>query len=87
MARKELLSQAKTIPALLQVGKNGLSEGFIQELSFLVKKKGVLKVRFLKSFADVNDVKAAAAQAASEASVSLLGVTGSTAVFIPKGKQ
>lgn len=77
----DLKKQARALPALLQVGKNGLSEGFLAELKLLVEKRGLVKVRFLKSFADLNDVAAAVRAACEKLSLQTVLVTGNTAVF------
>lgn len=87
MTKKELLAQAKVLPVLLQVGKNGVSDAFLAELSLLVKKKGLVKVRFLKNFADAHDVKSVVAQAAEKASLLVVARTGNTVVFARPGKQ
>lgn len=81
MIKKELLARARAIPVLLQVGKNGVSDAFLDELKLLVKKKGMIKVRFLKSFSDVNDTKTVAAETATKASLLVVNVVGNTAVF------
>jgi RNA-binding protein len=73
--------QARALPVLLQVGKNGLSEGFLDELKLLVEKKGLVKVRFLKSFADINDVKHAVRTVADDLSLQIVLIIGNTVVF------
>lgn len=81
MVQKELRSQAPLLPVLLHVGKNGISDAFLDELKLLVKKKKLVKVKFLRSFADEHDMKTAVAEVAERASLTSIHVVGNTAVF------
>ncbi len=46
---KEIKKRAKNIKATVRIGKNGLSSGLIEEITKQVKKKGLVKVKMLKS--------------------------------------
>ena len=85
--KKELAQEAKRLQPLLNVGKSGLSEGFVQELDLLLKKKGLVKVKFLRSFVDSNQVKEAAASLGTELNAELIDFVGNVAVFYRRPQQ
>ena len=87
MTKKELLARAKTLPVTLQAGKNGISAAFIAELRLLARKKGMVKVRFLKSSRGEEDMRTTAARTATAASLLVVSVVGNTAVFAKPEKQ
>lgn len=78
--RKELRAKAHHLPALLQVGKNGVTASVKEELSRMAKKRGLVKVRFLRSYADEHESREAAEELVSGGSLELVAVTGNTAV-------
>lgn len=45
---KELKIQAKAIDPLIRIGKKGLTPAMLEEIGKLVKKKKLLKIKFLK---------------------------------------
>lgn len=47
----------RELKVLLRVGKNGLTEGVIEEVKQHLKKRKVVKIKFLKSFIDDHDRK------------------------------
>lgn len=89
--KRALATKAKDLPAILQVGKNGLSDAFVAELRLLLEKKGLVKVRFLRSFVESSKAAEAAGVLAASAKAEIVGVVGNTAVFyratIKKNKQ
>ncbi len=84
---KKLAAKAKQLQPILQVGKNGLSDAFLTEFTLLLKKKGLIKVRFLRSFVEANGVKEAAATVAEKSEATLVDVVGNVAVFHTYLKQ
>ena len=54
MVQRKKLKQQKIKKSLLkvtlQIGKNGLTEGVINEIKHQLKKKNIIKIRMLKSF-------------------------------------
>lgn len=86
--RKELKAKAHHLQAGLQVGKNGVTDQLQEELVRLAKKRGLVKVRFLRSHADEHDRHASAQQLVVGSGLELVSVTGNTAVvWHPDGKQ
>ncbi|MBN1274883.1 YhbY family RNA-binding protein [Candidatus Woesearchaeota archaeon] len=85
--KKAFAGRAKALPALLQIGKNGITDAFIAELATLAEKRGLVKVRLLKSFAESNDARAAADELASRAGLLLVSAIGNTIVVSSRTKQ
>jgi len=52
---KELKAQAQTLEAVVRVGKNGLTPSVIEEIKNHLKRKKVIKIKFLKSLMDAAD--------------------------------
>jgi RNA-binding protein len=47
---KKLRKNSLTLEPILRLGKNGLTQGVISEIKTLVKKRGMIKIKLLKSF-------------------------------------
>ncbi|MBW2983254.1 YhbY family RNA-binding protein [Candidatus Woesearchaeota archaeon] len=86
--RKDLKGKAHHLQPLLQVGKNGVTDQLKEELMRVAKKRGLVKVRFLRSHADEHDRHASAQEIVVGTGLELVSVTGNTAVvWHPDGKQ
>ncbi|MFP4524015.1 MAG: YhbY family RNA-binding protein [Candidatus Woesearchaeota archaeon] len=86
--RKELKGKAHHLQPRLQVGKNGVTDQVKEELSRMAKKRGLVKVRFLRSHADEHDRHASAQELVVGTGLELVSVTGNTiVVWRPDGKQ
>jgi RNA-binding protein len=48
--KKELKRKAHTLQPAMQIGKNGLTEGTINEINRQLKIKKTIKIKFLKSY-------------------------------------
>ncbi|MBW2980980.1 YhbY family RNA-binding protein [Candidatus Woesearchaeota archaeon] len=55
--RLKLRSKAKTLEPIVRIGKNGLTEGTINEIKLQLKKKKLIKIKLLKSFVQDEDRK------------------------------
>lgn len=84
MNDNELLKRAVALKPLLQVGKKGLSDEFFSELSLLLRKKGLLKIKFLKSFLDVNDKDDSVRLISERTGARVLKVIGNTVILYKK---
>lgn len=49
--------RAKTLEPLIRIGKNGLTEGAIEEIKSMLKKKRLIKIKMLKAFVHGKDKK------------------------------
>ncbi len=68
-------------PAMMQVGKAGVSDSVIEEARRLLKKHQYIKVRILRSALGESDKHDLAKQLAEHAGSTLAGVRGNTAVI------
>jgi RNA-binding protein len=48
--RIKLRSKAKTLEPIVRIGKNGLTEGTVNEIKLQLKKKKLIKIKLLRSF-------------------------------------
>ncbi len=79
--KQGLVAEAKALSAILQVGKKGLTDEFLAELDKTLEKKKLVKVKFLRSFADMNETRTIAEDIAGEKGYELILSVGNTATF------
>lgn len=83
---KELRGEAQSLDAQLQVGKAGLSEGFLDELEMTLNRDRLVKVRLLRSARAGEDREEMAQTLADEAGAYLVETRGNTVVlYRPRG--
>jgi len=72
----------------VQLGKRGVSEGFIREVKNRLDKKGVVKIRVLKSYLKTagSDVESLAELIASRTGSVVRDVRGHTFILVKKRK-
>jgi RNA-binding protein len=68
-------------PAIMQIGKSGLSEGIIKEAKRLLKKHKYIKVRLLRSAVTSSSKNEVFEALAQETGSHLVGIRGNTAVL------
>jgi RNA-binding protein len=69
-------------PAMMQIGKSGMTDGVIEEAKRLLKKHKYVKVRLLRSSMGENDSKQTLFEnLCAKAGARLVGVRGNTAVL------
>lgn len=78
---KRLKSRARLIEPLVRIGKNGLTESVILQVKRMVNKKKLVKVKFLRSFIESHDRKAAAKRLAEQTGSELIDQVGFVAVL------
>ena len=61
---------------VLRIGKSGLTEGVIEEIKKQLKKKKLIKIKFLKSVLEDNDKKKFAKEIASKTDSELVQQVG-----------
>lgn len=52
LSKKELASEAKNLKPIIQIGKNGISEGSVEEIRKHLKKRKLIKIKCLRYFLD-----------------------------------
>jgi RNA-binding protein len=57
---KGLKDKARTLQPIVNIGKNGMTDEIIGHVKMLIKKKKLMKVKFLRSYLDTHDKKKAA---------------------------
>ncbi len=68
----------------LRVGKNGITEGLLEEIRSQLQRTDPLTIRLLPSFCEGNDRKAAAQDIASRTKSRVLKLTGGTLLLTRK---
>ncbi|MFW6450496.1 MAG: YhbY family RNA-binding protein [Nanoarchaeota archaeon] len=81
MDHKELKKKAKNLEPVVRVGKAGISESLISEIKKHLKKKKLIKIKFLRSAVFQKSVKEQGTDIAEKTESELVVVTGFTAVF------
>ncbi|NWF96358.1 MAG: YhbY family RNA-binding protein [Candidatus Thorarchaeota archaeon] len=75
------LSIAWQEPAMMQIGKGGLSEGVIREAKRLVNKHRYIKIRLLSSALEGQTKEDSFKSICSQIGATLAGIRGNTAVI------
>ena len=74
--KKELRSRAKSLKAAMQIGKNGITPAAVEQLLAFLKKRKLVKVRLLNSFADEHDRREAAGELAGKTGSEIVDMIG-----------
>lgn len=53
----ELRKKARTLKPIINIGKNGLTEGLLQEIDRMLKKKKLIKIKINRSALDAKEKK------------------------------
>lgn len=78
---QELRGQAQELTAELQVGKAGLSDGFVEEVDRQLAREDLVKLRVLRSAAAENGPQATGEELADRLEAHLIEVRGNTVVL------
>lgn len=76
-----LKAEAHDLPAVLQVGKAGLTEAVVAEIEARLKRDRLLKIRLLRSATESGDRKEIGKELAERAHAVLVEVRGNTVVL------
>ncbi len=77
----QLKSEANQLTPILNIGKNGITDTLIEELSKQIKANRLVKVRVLKSAEEGKDLKTLAEEIANATRSTLIEVRGRTVVL------
>lgn len=80
----DVKEQAKHIDVTIRIGKNGLSEGQMNELALQLKKRKLVKVKLLRSFIEGKDKKQVFQEIAELTNSKLVDMIGLVGVFYKK---
>jgi RNA-binding protein len=78
---KMLKSKARLMEPLVRIGKNGLTDNAIMQVKSLLQKRKLVKVKFLRSFLESSDRKAAAKELAKATSSDIIDQVGFVVVL------
>ena len=86
LSRSEILSRSKALRPIVQIGKNGLSEGSLEEIQKHLKKRNLIKVKCLRySINPELDAKTQldemAARISKKTAAEIISITGFAMVF------
>lgn len=76
MEKKELAEKSKELEPVIRIGKNGITEGIIEEIKSQLKKKKLIKIKFLKSAMEDIDKKVLAKRIAEDTNSELIDQVG-----------
>jgi len=81
MSLKELKARANGLDPQVRVGKNGLTDGIVKEITDQLRAKKLVKIKFLKAFLENIDKKSAFAELASTTGSVIVDQTGNVVVL------
>jgi len=85
--KKKLKLKSKSLEPIVRVGKNGLTDNMLAHINNLLKKRKLIKIKFLKSFADANDAKRAMDEIAGKLSADIVKKIGFTVVLYRRAQS
>ena len=74
--KRDLLEEAKKLEPILRIGKNGLTQGVIEEIKRQLEKKKLIKIKFLKAVLEGKDKKEFAKEVADMVDAELVQRVG-----------
>lgn len=78
----ELRSKSKTLEPIARVGKNGFTENAVKEIDTFLRRKKLVKIKFLKGAAEGHDRKALAKELAEKTNSEVIDLVGfSVAIY------
>lgn len=83
---RELKEKAKLLEPVIRIGKSGLTANVIAEIKKHLKKKGLIKVKMLRSFLENKDKKLAAKEVAKKTDSILVDSAGFVVVLLKNNK-
>jgi RNA-binding protein len=81
---RELKSKAMLLEPIINVGKAGLTDSVIEEIKLQLKKRKLIKVKFLKSAIENKDKKQLAQELVSKTNAQLIHKVGFVVVLYKK---
>ena len=77
----KLKEKGKYLEPILRIGKKGINDEVINEISRQLKKKKLIKIKFLRSFLEKSDRKEAAKTIAEKTDSKIIDQVGFVVVF------
>jgi RNA-binding protein len=80
----KLRAKAKLLEPLIRIGKNGLTEGAVNEIKQMLMKRRMIKIKMLEAFYSGKDKKELANEIAEKTNSVLVESVGNVAVLHKK---
>jgi len=77
----KLRNRAKSLDPVIRIGKNGITDSVINELLRQLKKKRLIKIKFLKSFITNKDKKLVVQELMKKTNSEVIDVIGNVIVL------
>ncbi len=84
---KELKKRARLLDPAARIGKNGLTEGTVEEIKRLLEKRKLIKVKFLSSAVKGKNKKELAKELAQRTGAELIDMVGFVAILYRNEKN
>ena len=78
MVSKELKERVKSLEPTIRIGKSGLTQSQIEEIKKQLKKRKLVKIKFLRSFIENKDKKKEIEKIAKETKAEIINPIGFT---------
>ncbi len=75
------VKKAASLKPVIQIGKEGITDGVIEELKRQLKEKKLVKIKFLRSALEEKDREQLAEELQDKTGAELIEIRGNTAVF------
>ena len=82
---KELIKESKNIEPILRIGKNGLTETVLKDIKDHLRKRKLIKVKFLRAFIKDKNKKEVAKEIADKTDSELIQLIGFVVVLYKEG--
>ena len=82
---KELIKESKNIEPILRIGKNGLTETVLKDIKDHLRKRKLIKVKFLRAFIKDKNKKEAAKEIADKTDSEIIQQIGFVIVLYKEG--
>ena len=82
MDMKKLKEKANSMDPILRIGKSGITENVIKDIGKHLKKRGLIKIKFLRSFISKTEKKEAAEKIISMTDSRLVSAVGNVIVIV-----
>jgi RNA-binding protein len=79
--KKELKQKARSIDPVIRIGKSGLTENAVKEIKKQLKKKKLIKIKFLRNFISDKNKKQVANDVAEKTESILIDLIGFVVVL------
>jgi RNA-binding protein len=77
----KLKKEAVNLPIIVRIGKTGITESLIQEINKHLKKRKLIKIKFLKTALFENDIKELSNIISIKTSSTIISIIGLNVIF------